>query len=147
MEADFQRRKRLAITAFKTLEKFITNKKSSTKNKIRRFDCFIGSIFLYNTELWAPTKRVTEKINILHRSFLRKIMNKKWNDKIQNKDLYMMTNTIPWSNVIRERRIKFLGHILRQQEPTPARQALQEMRKPIKTKIGRPKQTWWALVK
>ena len=58
-----------------------------------------------------------------------------------------MTNTIPWSNVIRERRIKFLGHILRQKEVTPAREALQETMKPIKRKIGRPKQTWWALVK
>ena len=75
MEADFRRRKKLATTAFKTIEKFITNKKSSTKNKIKRCDCFISSIFLYNSELWAPTKRMTEKINCLHRSFLRKIMN------------------------------------------------------------------------
>ena len=50
MEADFQRRKKLAITAFKTVEKFVTNTKSNTRNEIRRFDCFIIQVFLYNSE-------------------------------------------------------------------------------------------------
>lgn len=114
MEADFQRRKKRAITAFKTIEKFITDKKSTTKNKIRRIYCFISSIFLYYSKLWAPTKRIIEKINCIHRSFQRKIINKKWNYKILDKNLYMMTNTVPWSKVTRERRIKFFHHILRQ---------------------------------
>ena len=38
MEADFLRRKKLAIIAFKTIEKFIMNKKQTAKNIIRRFD-------------------------------------------------------------------------------------------------------------
>ena len=79
----------------------------------------LSSIFLYNSELWAPTKRMIEKTNCLRRSFLRKIINKMWSDKVSNKPLYTMTDTIPWSNVIRERWIRFLGHILRQQEYTP----------------------------
>ena len=56
-----------------------------------------------------------------------------------------MQNSIdirPWSVVVKEHRLRFLGHVLRLNPDAPARQSLQEALKPAKRKQGRPKLTW-----
>ena len=54
--SDISRRKCLAILAFNKL-KIAFNSKLTIKNKIRIFNAYIESIFLYNAELWTLTKR------------------------------------------------------------------------------------------
>ena len=62
--------------------------------------------------------------------------------KISNAELYRRTRVRPWSVVVRECRLRFLGHVLRLNPDAPARQSLQEALKPAKRKQGRPKLTW-----
>ena len=50
-ESDIQRRKGLAFNSFNTIRKFLVNKKSTIKNKVRRFNAFVCTVFLYNSEL------------------------------------------------------------------------------------------------
>ena len=75
-QEDFKRRKSLAFTAFNNIRFFLTNKKSPIKNKMRRFEAFVATIFLYNTETWTMTAKLQKKIDVLQRTFLRKIINK-----------------------------------------------------------------------
>ena len=138
---DISRRKSLAILAFNKL-KIVFNSKLSIKNKIRIFNAYIESIFLYNAELWTLTKKLAEVINIFQRSLLRKILNITWPKKIANKDLYTKTNTVEWSQKIQKRRLLWIGHLFRLPEDTPAKQALEEGIRKVKRPRGKPKTTW-----
>ena len=57
------------------------------------------------------------------------------------------TNTTPWSNIIKRRRLTWLGHLLRLHPDTPARRALEEYLRLTKKPQGRPKLTWISLIK
>ena len=55
-EKDINRRTILAIDAFKTLNNIFDIRKISTAVKIRTFNAYVASVFLYNSELWTLTK-------------------------------------------------------------------------------------------
>ena len=69
-------------------------------------------------------KKDSESIDAYHRKHLRKIIGKKYPDKISNKKLYRRCNEKPVSLEIKERRWKLFGHILRQDLTTPANKAM-----------------------
>ena len=131
-EADITRRKGLAYDTFNNIKKWLTTPKSSISNKIKRFEAFVSTIFLYNSEIWTLTKKLEDKIDVLQRSFLRRIIGISRADRVSNDKLYEMTKTIPWSKTIRNRRMRFLGHILRLPENTPVRKAPAEHLRPVK---------------
>ena len=139
---DINRRKGLAIDTYKTLEHIFNSSKISNSIKIRTFQTYVTSVFLYNSELWTLTKKLEEEIDIFQRKQLRKILNIYWPQKISNNDLYMRTNIDKWSIVIKKKRLSWLGHLMRLDNETPAKKALLEYIKPGKKKIGRPKTTW-----
>ena len=70
----------------------------------------------------------------------------KWPHKISNEDLYKRTKEVKWSSKIKTRRLRWVGHLMRLPEETPARIALQEALKPVRRPAGRPKQTWIATI-
>ncbi len=51
-----------------------------------------------------------------------------------------------WSKIIRQRRISWLGHLLRLDDNTPAKQALDYALKPVTRKRGRPKLNWLGMI-
>ena len=73
---------------------------------------------------------------------LRYAINIKWPKKINNQKLYETTKCTKWSITISYRRLNFLGHIMRLDDNTPVRKALEEALKPAGKKRGRPKVTW-----
>ena len=111
------------------------------------FDIYVGYVFLYNSELWTTTESLNKKIDSLHRRLLRKyVLNIKYPKIIKNEEVYRRTKAIPWSVVIGQRRLTWLGHVIRLNEQTPARQALEYAMQSYKKKKGRPKMTWLKLV-
>ena len=64
-----------------------------------------------------------------------------------NEDVYRITKQDKWSNVIKTRRISWLGHLLRLPPDIPASKALTFCLKPNKLKRGRPKLTWTIMMK
>ena len=48
-----------------------------------------------------------------------------------------------WSQVIKRKRLSWLGHLLRLPDETPAKKAVNEYTKQIKRKVGRPRLTWF----
>ena len=145
-ENDIKRRKGLAIDAFNTLNKFFANPRASITTKAKIFKAFITSIFLYNSEIWTLTKEQERKVDVFQRSLLRRILKVTKLDKIRNEDLYEKTRTTPWSQLIKQRRLRWLGHLLRLDERTPARQALDEFNRKTKRPRGKPKHTWWQMI-
>ena len=62
-EKDINRRKILAIDAFKTLNQIFDSRKISNTVKIRTFNAYVASVFLYNSELWTLTKKLENTVN------------------------------------------------------------------------------------
>ena len=61
---------------------------------------------------------------------------------ITNRQLYDATKCEPWSIVTERRRLSWLGHLMRLNSETPARQYFKEALRPVKRKHGRPPMTW-----
>ena len=84
------------------------------------------------------TKLLVKEIDIFQRGVIKKIFNIHQQDKIKNVEPCRRYKLKPWSEVIKECRMKLYGHLLRLNEKTPARLALKEAERKVKKPIGRP---------
>ena len=141
-DKDFERRKALTLDAMKKYEHIFKSKHVGNKMKLRTFNMYIASVFLYNTEIWGINKVLADKINSFHRRIIRYAINIKWPKRISNEKLREKTNYETWSKTIKRRRLNLLGHIMRLDILTPVRIALKEALTPVQNKRGRPKNTW-----
>ena len=144
---DIKSRKQLENTAYSKLKYVLEDRRTTLKMKIKTLQAYVGSIFLYNSELWTVTQDLEDQIYVLQRNFLRRILGIKWPEKISNTELYTRTQVAKWSQVILKRRLRWYGHIQRLADNTPARQALKEELRPVKKPQGRPTTTWLKLVR
>ena len=146
-EEDIKRRTQLANQTYYNLQKTLKSNKLSKKTKIKLFQTFIQSIFLYNSELWSTTKKLENKVDALQRTLLRRTLKIHWPETITNKKLYEVTQLKPWSTEIKIRRLRWFGHLCRLPCEAPAKKALQESLRPTKRPQGRPKTTWLSILK
>ena len=123
---DIKHRKQLTMVAMQKQEKIFLRKDISKETKLRVFNAFITPIFLYNSELWHSSITIDREINTFQRKLLRRTLKIRWYEKITNTQLYAMTHETPWNKVIKTRRLKLLGHILRLDNNTPAKKALRK---------------------
>ena len=86
-------------------------------------------------------------IDSVHRRMLRKVLDIKWPEVINNNELYDTTKEGKWSYIIKGRKLSWLGHLMRLDVDTPARKALIEFCKPVKKVIGKHRQTWVETIK
>ena len=108
---------------------------------------YIQCVFLYNSELWTVTKSIEHKIDVFQRNILRKILGYNWIKRISNESLYEKTKLEAFSVIVKRRRLRWLGHLLRLNPETPARISLEECLRPDKLYKGRPKITWLHVIK
>ena len=141
-EKDIQRRKGLSLDSMKTLNNTFTSRTITLVTKIRIFQAYVSSIFLYNCELWTCTKTILNRIDSFQRRLIRKVLNIKWPKKIRNTTLYEKTKITRWSTTVKKRRLTWLGHLLRLNKNTPARIALEASLKKVPRQRGRNKTTW-----
>ena len=141
-KSDIQRRKGLTLDSLKAFDYIFNSKRIGLDLKIRTFNTFSASIFLYNSELWTLTETQENEIDSFHRRVLRKVINIRWPKIISNDDLYEKVGVEKWSVSIRRRRLNWLGHLMRLDERTPVRKALLESLSNVKRKVGRPQLTW-----
>ena len=115
---------------------------------MKAFDAYISSIFLYNSELWTLTSSIEKQINSFQRRLLRKnVLNIKWPTVMKNEDVYNQTKANKWSIVIKKRRMRWLGHVMRLPQQTPARKAIQYANEKYVKPRGRPPTTWLSMMK
>ena len=58
-----RRRKCLVLDSMRNLNSLLTSHKLLLKTKIRMFNVYCGSVFLYNSELWVLDKTLNNKID------------------------------------------------------------------------------------
>ena len=92
------------------------------------------------------TKLLVKEIDIFQKGVIKKIINIHWQDKITNVELYRRYKLKPWSEVMKEHRMKWYGHLLRLDEKTPAKLALKETERKVKKPKEGQKLTWMKLI-
>ena len=145
-KSDISRRKGLAISTYNKVKHILDSKKLTLDIKLRVFDTYISSVFLYNCELWTLTKALEQEIDIFQRKQLRRLLNISWPRKRRNEELYEITKMKKWSVEIKRRRLSWLGHLLRLPDETPAKQSLYESLRKVKKPRGKSKLTWLGLI-
>ena len=115
-EEDILRRINLARGAFVKLDQIWRSTIISRKTKLRLFNSNVMSVLLYNSETWRITVADEERLNRFQRKCLRKILRIFWPMKVTNEELYRWTKAVPVDELIRKRRWKLIGHILRKDQ-------------------------------
>ena len=110
------------MAAFRQYSNIILDRKLSLKIRMRVFNAYVRSIFLYNTEIWTTNKKINNTIDVFQRTLYRKILQIRWPHTISNINLYKRVEAEEWSKMIQKRRLMWVGHLLRLDEETPARQ-------------------------
>ena len=126
----------------KKIQYITKDKRLDETIKIRAFNVYAGTVFLYNSETWTIDKAKTERIDSYHRRMMRNALDIRWPQKISSEALYRTTGEQPWSQTITKRRRRFYGHIMRLPEETPVRQAMEESDRKLKMSRGGKKFTW-----
>ena len=75
---DIKKIKQLANVVYSKLKYILEDWRTIFKIKIRTLDVYVGSIFLYNSELWTVTQDMEDQIDVLQINFLRRILGIKW---------------------------------------------------------------------
>ncbi len=141
-QEDIKRRKSLAVATYNKLKHVLENRKTSRCTKMRIHKVYIESVMLYNSELWTMSKKMEDSIDVFQRNLFRRSLNISWKDKITNKELYNKTGLKPYSTTVKNRRLKWFGHMCRLPEETPVRIAYSEATRKVKKLKGGQKLTW-----
>jgi len=81
------------------------------------------STMLYSAELWPLTIPQEKKLDVAHHKFQRRLLGITWKDKVCNEDIRNQTKLQRMDLVIKERRLRWLGHVLRMEDDTIPKQA------------------------
>ena len=116
---DINTRKALAWRSLHKMDK-IWKSQFDEKLKIMLFRATTESILLYGSQTWSLTCAEEKSLTGTYTRMLRMVKNISWRDKITKKELYGNLSSV--AHVVRERRMKLAGHVLRENLP-PAHMA------------------------
>jgi hypothetical protein len=114
---DLTRRKALAWTAFWKLEKIWRSSTISIATKVKLFNVTCVTVFLYGCDSWI----LSPSMDAFATSCYRIMLNIMRADHVTNAKVYQMTGSWPLITTVRQRQLRFFGHILRRSEDEPCR--------------------------
>uniref|UniRef100_A0A8D8PUG0 Endonuclease-reverse transcriptase n=1 Tax=Cacopsylla melanoneura TaxID=428564 RepID=A0A8D8PUG0_9HEMI len=87
----------------------------SRKTKLRLMQTYIFSILTYGCESWTLNNDLDRRITSFENWCYRRMLRINWQDRITNNEVLRRIGKthFEWLNIIRERKIKFAGHVLR----------------------------------
>lgn len=113
------------------------------KTKIRVFRVLVLSVLLYGAETWTLTAALGTRLNAFVTKSLRRILGYRWDDFVSNERLLQETGMRLATCLIRERKMRFYGHMARLPTTDPAYQILSAKTSGMwRRPRGRPRATW-----
>ena len=96
-EADIKRRLALARIAFTSLQNIWRSGKFSQKTKLHILNSNVLCVLLYGPEMWRVTAADLNKVDVFHRTCLRRVLRRFWPNHLSNEELYEATGSTPVS--------------------------------------------------
>ena len=82
-------------------------------SKVQLFKASALSVLLYGCESWVQTSDLCRQLDSFQTSCFRIILGVSRTDHVSNEEVYDRTGTVPLSQSVKARQIRFLGHCLR----------------------------------
>ncbi|KAI5735070.1 hypothetical protein M8J77_013749 [Diaphorina citri] len=113
-DTEIKKRIALAKNAF-WKHKEIMRRNISKRTKLRLLKTYVFSILTYGSEAWTVNKIFGKKINAFEQWCYRRMLKVSWIEKVTNKEILrrMGKEKPELLNIIRERKLKFAGHMIR----------------------------------
>ncbi len=115
------------------------NPSLTTNTKMRVYQACVLSTLLYASESWTTYARHEKKLNIFHLRCLRRILHIKWQDKVSNSKVLEQAKLKTLHSTLRERRLRWLGHVRRMDTGRIPRDLLYSELEEGTRPTGRPK--------
>jgi hypothetical protein len=120
---EIRRRTGLAAALFGTMGRTWDSRQLRTATKLRLYRALILSVMLYNAETWAPSKADIDILEGLHFRCLRRIVSRREVDgsyHIRKAEVYKAAGMGTMVEILRSRRLCWLGHMFRGDAEDPA---------------------------
>ena len=131
----------IATQAFKRLQNIWKSSVLGTSTKLKIYRSNVRSILLYASETWRTNKRLESRLRGFEGRCLRRILKIRWEQRITNKEIRRRTGINSITDEVKQRRWRWLGHVLRMSGERLPHVALR-WRPPGRRRRGRPLGTW-----
>ena len=115
--------------------------------KTRLHEALVLSTLLNSAELWPFSVGQMKKLEAAHHRWQRSILGISWKDKVTNEKVRETTALPKLEDIIRCRRLRWLGHLSRMDHHKLPRQALIREPEGCSRRPGRPPQNWKDVIK
>ena len=87
-----------------------TNPKLTVKTKMAVYNACDISTLLYSSETWTTYARQERRLNTFHMRRIHRILGISWQDKVPNIEVLSRAGLPSMFTLLRERRLRWLGH-------------------------------------
>ena len=140
-DTDINKRLAKARAVFSNLNRVWKSSQYTTRTKLKLYNSCVLPTLLYGSECWRMTENDQQKLSTFHTKSLRRIMKIFWPNKISNDELLRRCQAEDMSTIIKKRRWRWIGHVLRKDPNNLTKTAL-HWTPEGKRRRGRPKITW-----
>ncbi|PZC71480.1 hypothetical protein B5X24_HaOG213343 [Helicoverpa armigera] len=134
------------LDAVPTVEQFITAINQLKRGKSPGIDGVLAeilktcilSILLYGAETWTSYAKQERRLNNFHMRCLRRILDISWKDRVTNEKVLSMACIPSITALLKQRRLRWLGHVQRMEPSRLPRQTLLGQISDAKRPVGRP---------
>ncbi|RMZ95619.1 endonuclease-reverse transcriptase [Brachionus plicatilis] len=130
-------------SVFARLRPALKSSSYSKGTKLKLYNSVVKATLMYGSECWRMNECERKSLDTFHTGSLRRIH---WPETLSNADLYRMTNSEPLSQCFKNKRLRWLGHVLRMKDTRILKRALQWTPQG-RRKVGRPVVTWKSITK
>ena len=145
-EKDVNNRVKIAWSKCRETTGVMCERNIPTKLKDTVYKTAIKPAMVYGAECWAVRKKEERKLHTTEMRMLRWARGKTRLDHVRNVDIWKEAHMYPMAEFLREKRLRWFGHVQRRDKDDSTRKILQ-MEVDGKRNRGRPKLRWRDLVK
>ena len=117
------------------------------KLKIKVYTACILSVLLCSSETWSTYRRRENRLNAFHFRWLRSILGVSWSDHVPNSTILHLTGSYDLTTIIRQRRLRWLGHVHRMEDGRLPKDILYSEFYNAPRRTGRPKLRYKDVIK
>jgi hypothetical protein len=131
-----------AMGKFKQLGAVWRNRRLSLRTRVRCYQCYVLPILLFGSEFWALTQGQYLRMERAHSRCMRKLLRVSLTDRHELVQLQQLCRLPSVQQLLRARRLQWLGHVLRMGPGRLARMALLSCPAQGTRRVGRPCMRW-----
>ena len=105
----------------KSLDKSVWRSRHLSRwTKVRVFGSWVMPVLLYSYEAWTLTADLRRRLDLFATTSLRRILGYSWQDRVSNQEVLSRAGMSRVTCLIRERQLRFYGHVVRFPMDDPA---------------------------